>query len=215
MGKSADLALRIKAAIQQQEEAARRAATEEARQVEEAQQRREAVERACNDLLDEIRAFGKALGLDVKSKGEHLMLKFGSRTVVFTTGDPARLPVRFEGAGPDDHLAWDDAAWVLHSGDRTLPFLDAGLEEIAVLGLGLPRPEAAASADIPPPTPAEEEPVAPPTPAATQSPRPSAVVDGTTRPYRPKPQAEVQAPVQSRTEKADIGSSLREPKKLW
>lgn len=101
-------------------------------------------------LLTELVALAREIGvLQVAPEKDGLTLRFGERYLHFgADGDGDRLKIEFEGMGDEEHTLYRQAElgerWVYsrrrkHRDDR-VPFFDAGLEELLVRGLGMPKP---------------------------------------------------------------------------
>lgn len=145
------LAARLKAAIAAQDdaEAAARAADEA---------RREAARAARRGLLDDLAAFGEALGTEVRRDGERVVLSWRGAEVVFGPRDDAATA---EATWTADGVAHRvgirrvdelDGKWFVAFEDgRRPPLLDAGLLRLLHEALDMPVdvPEEAAPAPAP------------------------------------------------------------------
>jgi len=192
------LASRFKAALESAEEDALRAA--------------EALKQAHEDLIDELKALAAELEIiTVKKTKKRLTLTLGERSVVLALSDGERIDLSFQDSPPDTHLHFSGREWVLHLGEGQHPLFDEGLEELLVLGLGLPRPtdeEVDDEEEL-----EEEEPVAADAPDEAPDDTP-VKVDGTSRPHRVENKDRT-APTSSRKAKPQIGSTVKELKRLW
>ncbi|MFT4623772.1 MAG: hypothetical protein ACI8PZ_002428 [Myxococcota bacterium] len=145
--KGADLAARFRRAI--------RSDRDEKVEQERARDRAlEAARAARGALLEELAAFAEAVGfLEVVTRGEALVVRYSDdvvREIVFTpSGDADRVQVGFTGQPAHEHHELyrqpelgDLWVWSIRRVRREdrLPLFDAGLEELLVRGLNLPRP---------------------------------------------------------------------------
>lgn len=146
------LAARFRKAVEDRE-AARQSAQELARKAAvDAQQAR-------LELFRDLSALAKEIGgLQVGPDGEGITIRSGDRYLhLAPQGDHDRVSIEFEGMGDEEHSLYRQAElghrWVYSRKRRfredRIPLFDAGLEELLVHGLGLPRPS-----DDPPPDPA-------------------------------------------------------------
>ena len=140
--RGSDLASRLKTALDEEEAAAARAEEERQRRLEAAKEAREA-------LLDDLAAFGEAVGhLAVQRSADGLVLRRGERFLAFEPmGEADRVRVTFTGSEGQEHRLDREPAlqdrWVWsftrrRRADR-LPLFDTGLEELLVLALQVPR----------------------------------------------------------------------------
>ena len=124
--------------------------------------RLEAARKARAQLFEDLGAFAEAVGrlqVQAKSHDEGLTIRYRERAVNFLPmGEGDRVEVRFTGSDDQDHRLYrepelqDRWVWVARTSGREdrLPLFDAGLEELLVRGLGLPRPD-----DVPAPESAD------------------------------------------------------------
>jgi len=128
----------------------------EARRQREEDDRRRRLEqgRAARDaLLTDLLAFGEAIGHVVTARDAEtgaVSLSFGERELVFEgVGDGDKVKITVTGASRDEHRLYREAElghrWVWRfrraGQEERMPLFDAGLEELMVGGLGLPRPD--------------------------------------------------------------------------
>jgi hypothetical protein len=141
--KGSSLAARFRRALDGEAERSRLAEQERLREAE-------AARRARAALLDDLEAFGRQIGhLAVVRDEAGLTLRRGERSVRFEPADDGdRLRVLVDGSDEHGGRVYREARlehrWVwsfLRRGrEERLPLFDAGLEELMVMGLGLPRP---------------------------------------------------------------------------
>ena len=151
-GRDSRLAARFRKAVLDRDEARRQAEDEAKRGAERARAARA-------QLLTELVVLAREIGVvQVAPEPDGLTLRFGERYLHFgAEGDGDRLKVEFEGMGDEEHALYRQAElgerWVYsrrrRNRDDRVPFYDAGLEELLVRGLGLPKP----GEDEPPPAP--------------------------------------------------------------
>jgi hypothetical protein len=212
MSRSSELANRFKSAIQRQEDEAKQSVQADRIHAEEEQRRREAAEAARSELIEELKAFGEALGFEAKQTAKNLLIRSAGRSLALSLGDPERLGVRYEGSTTDDLLSWDGSTWTLRLGDHSMPLFDAGLEELGVRAFGLPRPEGS-------PEPSEAAPPEPPPSAEAPAEVAVAPADEAHRAGISRPVSsgtrENPAPTVSRKTDASAGSQVRELKPWW
>jgi hypothetical protein len=142
------LAARFRKAVTEQADARKRAEDEASRARDEGQ-------RARRELLTDLVAFARELGLlQVQHDGEGLTLRYRERFLHFEPeGDHDRLRIELEGAGDEEHALQRQPElgfrWVYIRKRRLredrVPLFDAGLEHLLVHGLGLPPPAEGAS----------------------------------------------------------------------
>jgi hypothetical protein len=101
-------------------------------------------------LFDDLVAMVTDIGGIEATRGDgYLHLGRDSRRVTLQRNPAADgLDVAFDGAPAGQTLTLVDEAWHVDSGLRRVALFDAGLEELLVDGLGLPRPEAPEEAEI-------------------------------------------------------------------
>lgn len=144
--KNPDLASRLRAAVEEAEAERARESEARRRRLEEGAAAREA-------LFGQLESFAGLVGhLAVQRDGDGVVLRYGDRALRFEAhGDGDEVRVRVEGwPGASEHALGRSAdladRWVLtyrrHGREERMPFFDAGLEELMVQGLGMPRPEA-------------------------------------------------------------------------
>lgn len=142
-GRESGLAARFRKAVLDRDQARKQAE-------EDAKLAGERARAARAELLTELVAFAREIGV-VRAVPEKdgLTLRFGDRYLHFgADGDGDRLKIEFEGMGDEQHAVYRQAElgdrWVYvrlrkHREDR-IPLFDAGLEELLVRGLGMPKP---------------------------------------------------------------------------
>ena len=138
-----DLAGRCKAALDSAASEARRQEEDRQRQLAEGRKERDA-------LFEDLAAFGQAVGHIATQRAETgVTFRYQDRYIHFEPmGEGERLKVTFDGIGDDEHRLYRETAlgskwvWVVRRRGREdrLPFWEAGLEELLVLALKLPRP---------------------------------------------------------------------------
>lgn len=142
-GPGSRLAARFRKAVKSRDEEARQEAEAAKRAQEEAQ-------RARSQLLGDLEGLAREIGVvRVVRDGDGITLRYGERYLFFgPEGDHDRVRIEFEGMGDEAHHLFRQPElghrWV-HVRARKfredrLPLFDAGLEELLVRGLGLPRP---------------------------------------------------------------------------
>lgn len=126
---------------------------ERRRREEEKLRRLEVARAARKELLDHLGEFGEAIGhlqVQAKSHDQGLTLRFRDRFLHFVpVGEADRVKVEFADSDDEEHRLYREPElgdkWVWRfkrqgREDRML-FFDAGLEELCVHALGLPRPD--------------------------------------------------------------------------
>src|SRR5207253_9038681 len=122
-----------------------------------ARRAREAAQAARTQLLHDLAAIGREIGvLQVTEDKDGVLMRFRERYLHFgPEGDGDRVRIDFEGMGDEENSLYRQAElgdrWV-HSRRRRsredrAPLFDQGLEDLLVRGLGLPKP----GTDAPPP----------------------------------------------------------------
>ncbi|MEQ1504367.1 MAG: hypothetical protein ABMB14_19155 [Myxococcota bacterium] len=115
-----------------------------------AQLAREQASAARGQLLTDLVAVASEIGVVKAARdADGLTLRYGERYLYFgPEGELDRVKIEFEGIGDEEHVLFRQPElanrWVYsrkrrHREDR-VPLFDAGLEELLVRGLGLPRP---------------------------------------------------------------------------
>jgi hypothetical protein len=142
-GPGSRLAARFRKAVKSRDEEAREAADAAKRAQEEAQ-------RARTQLLSDLEGLARDIGVvKVQRERDGITLRYGERYLFLgPEGDHDRVRIEFEGMGDEVHHLHRQAElghrWVHVRAGRfredRLPLFDAGLEELLVRGLGLPRP---------------------------------------------------------------------------
>lgn len=132
------------AAHRQSEETAKKAAAD--------------AQRARTELLGDLTALAREIGsLSVAPDGDGITIRYGERYLhLAPKGDHDQVLIEFEGMGDEEHVLYRQSElgnrWVYSRQRRfrqdRMPLFDAGLEELLVRGLGLPKP-----GDDPPPEP--------------------------------------------------------------
>ena len=149
--------------------------TEHRRREEDRERRLAEARRERAGLLEDLAAIGEAIGhIAVQRDDGAVTFRHAERYLHFEPmGEGERVRVEFEGSKGEEHRLYREAelgnrwVWVLRRQGREdrLPLFDAGLEELLVLALGLPRPgEVAASAR---PTATLEDAIPSPRPASS------------------------------------------------
>jgi len=138
-----DLAGRFKAALDVAANEAKRQEEERQRVLADARKERDA-------LLDDLAEFGQAVGhIAVQKVETGVTFRFQDKFLHFEPiGEGDRVKVAWDGIGDDEHRLYRETAlgskwvWVVRRRGREdrLPFWEAGLEEMLVLALKLPRP---------------------------------------------------------------------------
>lgn len=138
-----DLAARFRQALEAAEHERLEREKEQAQRLAEGRKERE-------DLLDDLAAFGQAIGhLAVQRHEGGVTFRHGDRYLHFEPmGEGERLRIEFEGIGDEEHRLYREPelgskwVWLLRRKGREdrLPLFDAGLEELLVLALKLPKP---------------------------------------------------------------------------
>lgn len=119
-------------------------------QAEAARKRAEGAAKAARDeLLRDLAEFGRELGFArVHLSPTVVTLTHGQHRLRFTADDGTGVNVTFEGQGDEVFRLYREPqlanrwifAFTRRKQEHRLPLFDQGLEELLVLGLGLPRP---------------------------------------------------------------------------
>lgn len=151
-GRVSRLAARFKKAVRDESQARRDAEDAAARAGESARRARTALLAELLELAEQIGA------VRASREGDGVTLRYGERYLHFEPeGDHDRVTVEFEGAGDEVHYLYRQAElgdrWVYvrqkRFRDDRVPLYDAGIEELLVRGLGMPRPGEDAGDDDP------------------------------------------------------------------
>jgi hypothetical protein len=133
------LASRFKAAISKEGEKGQRAAEAEAQEAARRARFITAEKRLFDDLTALVAEIG---GIDaVEGDGMMQFTRLDRKLALHRDSSATRLEVRFDGQGVGAALVEIGEAWHLENARRTVILFDEGLEELLVLGLGLPSPD--------------------------------------------------------------------------